>query len=74
MPYLMNSNKKQLAPCIISKAKFALGAKDIKPTNKKRCSLDYWNNVIDTLCENDPKLKTNIVSAKEMYNQLIPLK
>lgn len=63
---------KEIAPCIISKAIFALGAKTTKPTNQKRCSQTYWDNVIDTLCENEPALNQNKETAKEMYNQLIP--
>jgi len=70
----IESNTKQLSPCIVSKAKFALGAKTKKPTNKKRCSKKYWDNVIDTLCKNDPTLNPKKENAKEMYNELIPEK
>lgn len=66
-----NDTCKQIAPCIISKARFALGAKTIKPANQKPCSQNYWDKVIDTLCENEPTLKSNKEKAKEMYNQLI---
>ena len=69
-----NNTSKQISPCIVAKARFALDNQRNQPTNQKRCSKEYWDNVIDTLCKNDPTLKTNIVSAKEMYNQLIPLK
>jgi len=68
------NSEKQIAPCIISKARFALGAKTTKSTNQKRCSQHYWNKVIDTLCENEPSLNPKRESAKEMYNQLIPHK
>jgi hypothetical protein len=39
---LLDSNGKQLAPCIVSKARYALGIKHKKPTNLKECSKDYW--------------------------------
>lgn len=72
--FKFKNSDKQIAPCVISKARFALGAKTNKPTNQKRCSKIYWDNAIDTLCEIDPKLNPNKQNAKEMYNQLIPHK
>mgnify|MGYP003397766903 CR=1 FL=1 len=65
---------KQISPCIAAKARFALYPNCTKPTNIKRCSQTYWEKVIDTLCENDPKLNLKKESAKVMYNQLIPTK
>ena len=41
--------KKQISPCISSKAKYALRLKNKKSTNYKKCSLDYWIKVIETL-------------------------
>lgn len=64
----------QISSCIVSKARFALSAKTTKPINKKRCSKNYWDNTIDTLCENDISRNIYRESAKEMYNQLIPQK
>ena len=41
--------KKQISPCIASKAKYALRLKNKKPTNIKMCCLDYWKKVVDNL-------------------------
>ena len=38
---------KQISPCILSKVKFALGIKSDMPLNKKRCSEEYWDKVVD---------------------------
>jgi hypothetical protein len=69
-----NETGRQISPCIAAKAKYALNNQRNKPTNKKRCAKKYWDNVIDTLCENDRTLNTNRENAKEMYNELIPKK
>ena len=46
-----NSKNKQLSPCIISWARFALKIKFNRPTNSKKCSKDYWIKVIERLLE-----------------------
>lgn len=40
----------QISPCILSKARFALGMKDTRPNNNKSCSQIYWSRVVDFLC------------------------
>lgn len=44
-------NKKQIAPCIISHARYELGLKSEKPNNKKECSEQYWKRTIETLAK-----------------------
>lgn len=62
---------KQISPCIAAKARYALNNERNKPTNQKRCSKDYWNKVIETLCEKDPSLGQNKEKANNDYNNLI---
>jgi len=42
----------QIRPCIVSKAKFALGLKNKIPIQKvrQRCTQDYWLRTICTIC------------------------
>ncbi|TGE04601.1 hypothetical protein [Hymenobacter fodinae] len=35
-------NGVQLKPCIMAKARHALGVTDKQPTNRTRCGEDYW--------------------------------
>ncbi|MFZ4796945.1 MAG: hypothetical protein ACOYMA_05590 [Bacteroidia bacterium] len=46
---LKNKKNKMISPCIISKAKYALDIKPIKPQNSKKCSLNYWSEVLNIL-------------------------
>jgi hypothetical protein len=68
-----NETGRQISPCIAAKARFALNNKRNEPKNEKRCSKDYWKNVIETLCKNDPSLEQNKEKAKDMYNLLIEI-
>lgn len=38
----------ELSPCIVAKAKYALRLTN-RPSNSKRCTMDYWNRVIDAI-------------------------
>lgn len=40
-------NGVEKSPCICSKAKFALGIENRHIKNKKKCSTEYWNEVVD---------------------------
>lgn len=42
-------NNKQISPCIVSKAMYALGITSKKPTNNKKCSIVYWSIVVHHL-------------------------
>ena len=66
-----DENKKELSPCIVSKAKYALGLKSIKPTNNKTCSLEYWEKVINTLAKSNSLKKDQIAAAIMHYSELI---
>lgn len=57
---MVNRNDKELSPCIVSWAKFALNIKKETPRNSKKCSLEYWHDVINTIL------------AKPEYNQFVP--
>ena len=39
----------EISPCIASKAKFALGLPNKYLGNDKKCSVEYWNKVINFL-------------------------
>jgi hypothetical protein len=46
------TTEKQISPCIVSKAKYALGLKQSIPNQKKdkKCSRVYWSNTIEAIC------------------------
>lgn len=46
---MKDENNKELSPCIVSWGRFALNIKQIKPKNSKKCTLEYWQKVIDTI-------------------------
>ena len=63
--------KTQISPCIAAKAKFALNLTKKKPSNIKRCSYDYWFNVIETFAsQNNLSVKT-AEEAKNKFKSLI---
>lgn len=68
---LLFENGKQISPCIASKARYALGTKNVKPVNNKRCSLIYWTKVIDVILENNNNSLNNRDNAIHLYNNLI---
>lgn len=47
--YVKDENNKQLRPCIVSWAKFALEIKSEKLNNSNKCIFKYWQKVIDTI-------------------------
>lgn len=38
----------ELSPCIVAKARYALGLSR-RPKNSKKCSENYWNRVINAI-------------------------
>jgi len=46
---MKNQNGKELSPCIISWGMFTLNIKTEIPKNNKKCSLEYWYDVINTI-------------------------
>ena len=60
MPVILG--KVEMSPCIVSKAKYALGLKTNKPHNNKKCSEHYWIKVINYLGEQN-ELQHNIIEA-----------
>lgn len=51
-------------PSIISKARYALGLKKIKPSNVKKCSAAYWEEIITALGKYCKLPKEKIEKAK----------
>ncbi len=49
---MKNQNDKELSSCIISWGMFALNIKTERPKNNKKCSLEYWHDVINTILAN----------------------
>lgn len=43
------SNGAHISPCILAQVKFSLGITIRKPTNRKKCSVYYWNEVVEIL-------------------------
>lgn len=64
-------NGSQISPCIVSKAKFALGLKITKPENNKICSTEYWNKVVCRIAELKAVEDDKIEKAQAMYNTLV---
>lgn len=65
----------QIRPCIVSKAKFALGLKNNSPIQnvRQRCTKDYWIRTINTICvlngvNNDAQRQTAINRFDEIIN------
>jgi hypothetical protein len=60
-------SKVSLSPCVISWAKYALGIKNIKPQNSKKCSVDYWIRVVDDLIKLHPSFFSYRENAIDKY-------
>ena len=60
-------SKVSLSPCVISWAKYALGIKNIKPKNSKKCSNNYWIRVIDDLIKLHPNFYNQRENAIEKF-------
>ena len=62
----------EISPCIVAKAKWALGLTEKKPINKKTCSQEYWNGIIDHLANLhnlDTKLKDQVKAMTSLFRQ-----
>jgi len=51
-------------PSIVSKARYALGLKKEKPANAKKCSADYWLEVVAALGKHYRVKKEQVEKAK----------
>lgn len=58
---------KEIAPCIVSKARYELGLKSKKPNNRKFCSKNYWQRTIETLASHHKTKPEKIESAINNY-------
>ncbi len=63
--------EKQLSPCIISWARFALEIKSERPINTKKCSRNYWIKVLDYLLIKFPKKIKNKERAINKYEDYV---
>lgn len=66
---LFSDNKKQISPCVASKARYALGYNK-GYNNKKHCTENYWNRVIRTLGEINNLSEEKIQKGIGMYNEI----
>lgn len=51
MSKFRRKNGSEISPCILSQIKFALGLKSKKPLNNKKCSNEYWNEILILVAE-----------------------
>lgn len=70
MDYFIGT-KTQMAPCIASKAKFALELSHKEPSNIKTCSYNYWCAVIESLSKENKLTATIAENAKNQFKILI---
>lgn len=57
-------NGLEKSPSVISKAKYALGLKKVKPENQKKCSAEYWLEIVTELGKYYKVSKEQIEKAK----------
>lgn len=57
-------NGVEKSPCICSKAKYALGIENKHVMNKKKCSAQYWNEVVDYFAKEHRIPTEKVKSAK----------
>jgi hypothetical protein len=65
------ATKIQISPCIAAKAKFALNLTKKMPTNSKRCSYQYWHQVIDTFSFQMNLTTKTTKEAKNKFKSLL---
>lgn len=70
MDYFMDT-KTQIAPCIASKARFALGIAHKEPSNNKTCSYNYWSKVITSLASEKSISSEMAEEAKEKFSDIM---
>jgi len=64
------TNDVQLSPCMISKAKLALGLKELNgKINSKKCSTTYWKRVVNAVGGKYEVSQSKIDTAIGKYNQ-----
>ena len=64
MTKLTRKNGAEISPCIIAQIRYLLGVSTSKPTNKNKCSKNYWNEVVDIIAK-----KYNVTNS-ERINQI----
>ena len=72
MPLYRKTNGSEIAPCVVSKARFALNKRNTRPTNQKKCSEDYWKEAVEVVAEYyEITSKRQIIIAKNKFFELI---
>lgn len=67
-----SDSQKEIAPCIVSKAKYALKLKTEKPFNKKSCSENYWKRTVFEVSRKFEIKDNNIIhNANNLFVTLI---
>lgn len=72
--YIMkfSDSQKEIAPCIVSKVRYALKIKSEKPNNKKPCSQEYWKRTVFEVAEKfGIKENNRIQNAISLFADLI---
>ena len=64
MEKLRRKNCSEISQCIISQVRYELRLKNQKPKNIKKCSNQYWNEVVDIVA------KLNSID-KEKYKAIL---
>ena len=65
-------NGVEIAPCICSKAKVALEIPNSYVENRKTCSQEYWNRVVEYFGSLHAKTPEQIVIAKKRIDLFRP--
>lgn len=68
---LKRGNGASISPCIITKVRFALGLTRIRPKNNKRCSKNYWDDVVEIVGTYSHSSLKEIKVTKGLFETLI---
>lgn len=58
------------SPCIVSKAKYALGLKEKPPKNNKKCTQHYWIKIVKYLAKQyglNQKMIAAAIAREDLY-------
>lgn len=70
---IRDNDGKQLSPCIVAKARYALGITTNEPANNKWCTQAYWNKVLEVVGSAHNVSDHKIVSASIQYNDIFSI-
>jgi hypothetical protein len=61
------SNGAEIAPCIISKVRYAFNQTQ-RPINTKKCSIEYWNEAVEVVARKYQIGRQEIDSVKNQFD------